>query len=135
MTDDPNLSVDRQWLCEQIVESAGEAILFTDPAGTIRLWNDAAEEIFGYSRPAVIGDSLDRIIPPEYRHAHWRGFEEALERGTTTNPPVVRSRVPALHKERERIKIETSGARIVTESNGNPVGVFNLIRDVTEPYD
>jgi len=44
---------------------------------------------------------------------------------------VARRQAPALHRSGKRIEIETSGARVVTD-DGNPVGVFNLIRDVTD---
>lgn len=135
MTTDGDLAVDSQWLCEQIVDRAGEAVLFADTDGDIRLWNDAAVEIFGYSRAEALGNSLDLIVPEEFREAHWNGYEAALERGRTTSPPVTRTRVPALHKDGGRIQIETSGARVLTDENDDPVGVFNLIRDVSEPSD
>ncbi|WP_137285735.1 PAS domain-containing protein [Halorussus salinisoli] len=130
MTD--GLSADRQWLCERIVEQAGEAVMFADADGVIRLWNEAAEEIFGYSRTEAVGETLDVIVPEKFRDAHWRGYDEALDAGETSSPPVARAQVPALHKNGERIEIETSGARVVTDENGEPVGVFNLVRDVTD---
>ena len=40
---------DRDTLCRQIVETAGDAIIFADRDGIIRLWNRAAEGIFGYT--------------------------------------------------------------------------------------
>lgn len=132
MTDHPQLPVSREWLCERIVDQAGEAVLFADTDEVILLWNDAAAEIFGYSREEAIGSHLDLIIPEEFIDAHRRGYEEALERGEVTSPPVTRTQVPALRKDGERIEIETSGARVVTDESGEIVGVFNLIRDVTD---
>lgn len=132
MSDTSGLPVERQWLCERIVDQAGEAILFADTDGVIRLWNDAAEEIFGFAREEAIGETLDLIVPEEFRDAHWQGYEEALDVGETTSPLVTRTQVPALHKNGDSIAIETSGARVVTDDAGEPVGVFNLIRDVTD---
>lgn len=131
VTDQPELPVDRQWLCERIVDQAGEAVLFVDTDEGILLWNDAAAEIFGYSRAEALGRQLDIIIPDEFIDAHRRGFENALARGEVTSPPVTRTQVPALRKDGQRITIETSGARVVTDESGDVVGVFNLIRDVT----
>ncbi|MFB6194814.1 MAG: PAS domain-containing protein [Haloplanus sp.] len=131
MTDDDGLPVDRGWLCERIVDQGGEAVMFADVDGIIRIWNDAAVEIFGYSREEAIGESLDIIVPEEFRDAHWRGYDEALDAGETTSPTVTRTQVPALCKGGDRIEIETSGARVVTD-DGDPVGVFNMIRDVTD---
>jgi PAS domain S-box-containing protein len=132
MSDTGALPADRGWLCERIVDRAGEAVLFADREGVIRLWNDAAEEIFGYSRAEAVGESLNLIVPAEFREAHWRGFEAAIDAGETTNPAVTRTRVPALQKDGDRIEIETSGARVITDEEGEAVGVVNLIRAVEE---
>ena len=129
---DDDLPVDRQWLCERIVEDAGEAVMFADTDGVIRLWNDAAEELFGYPAEEAIGETLNLIVPEEFRDAHWQGYDDALAEGETSSPPVTRTQVPALNASGDRIQIETSGARVVTDREGNPVGVFNLIRDVTD---
>jgi PAS domain S-box-containing protein len=128
-----DLDVDLGWLCERIVADAGEAVLFADADGVIRLWNEAAAEIFGYVPDEAVGASLDIIVPAEFRDPHWTGYEAALERGETTGDAVVdRTVVPALCADGSRITIETSGATVVTERSGEVVGVFNLIRDVTD---
>ena len=132
MSDGSDLPADRGWLAERVVEQAGEAVLFADVDGIIRLWNDAACEIFGYSRAEAVGASLDIIVPEAYREAHWRGYDAALEAGETTSPAVTRTQVPARRADGTTIQIETSGARVVTGEDGEPVGVFNLIRDVTD---
>jgi PAS domain S-box-containing protein len=111
------LPVDRQWLCGRIVEEAGEAVTFADTDGVIRLWNDAAEEIFGYTAEEAVGERLDIIVPEEFREAHWRGYDEALDASEVTSPPVTRTQVPALHASGDRIEIETSGARVVTDAD------------------
>lgn len=129
---DADIDVDIAWLCERIVADAGEAVLFADAEGVIRLWNDAAEAIFGYSADEAIGSSLDIIVPTDYRNAHWAGFHAAIDRGRTTGDAVVdRTIVPARHADGGRITIETSGATVVTDDGGTPIGVFNLIRDIS----
>ena len=37
-----------EWLCQQIVDSARDAVIFADKDGVIRLWNSGAEVVFGY---------------------------------------------------------------------------------------
>lgn len=45
----------------------------------------------------ALGQSLDLIVPPEFRDAHWAGFSSAMETGTaeidggTTELPVRRA--------------------------------------------
>ena len=45
-----------------IVESAGDLIISTDPAGVIMTWNTAAETATGYARPEVCGSPLAALI-------------------------------------------------------------------------
>lgn len=131
-----NLDTDRRWLCERMVAEAGEAILFADTDGVIRLWNEAATEIFGYTSEEALGESLDIIVPKEFRDPHWDGYNAALENGETTGDDTVeRTIVPAVRKDGSRITIETSGATVVTDDDGTVVGVFNMIRDITDRKD
>jgi PAS domain S-box-containing protein len=58
-----------------------DAIVMTDPMGTIRLWSPGAEKAFGYSASQAIGETLDLIVPAQYRDAHWQGFRRAVEVG------------------------------------------------------
>lgn len=131
MSVESSLPVSREWLCRRVVEQIGEAIVGADTDGVIRLWNRGAEEIFGYTREEAVGESLDLIVPEEYRDAHWQGFDAAIERGETTKEPVARTRVPALRKGGDRIRIESSGSRVISD-DGTPVAVFTAIRDVTD---
>ncbi|MDA8329809.1 MAG: PAS domain-containing protein [Candidatus Dormibacteraeota bacterium] len=58
------------------------ALVVVDRDGVILLWADFAEELTGHAPAAVIGHSLDVIIPPDRRESHWRGFRAAMESGT-----------------------------------------------------
>lgn len=63
MTDEPLW----QELAERIVAEAGDAIVFADREGVIRLWNRRAEEVFGYTAGDALGQTLDIIIPEGLR--------------------------------------------------------------------
>jgi PAS domain S-box-containing protein len=56
-----------------------QAIVITDRTGVIQIWNAAAEAIFGHDAASVVGQTLDLIVPPEYRQHHWKGFRAAIE--------------------------------------------------------
>lgn len=47
-----------------------EAVIFTDREGLVRLWNRAAEAMFGYSAREALGQSLDLIVPERFRARH-----------------------------------------------------------------
>jgi PAS domain S-box-containing protein len=42
-------AVSEEWLAAAVVKESAEAIVVTDPAGIIVLWNDGAARVFGYS--------------------------------------------------------------------------------------
>ena len=50
-----------------IVESADASIISTDLDGTITSWNPAAERIYGYAGPEIVGQPNGLIIPPVSR--------------------------------------------------------------------
>jgi len=57
------------------------ALVIADPAGVICFWSPGAERAFGYRADQAVGQTLDLIVPAEYREAHWRGFRRAIETG------------------------------------------------------
>ncbi len=56
-------------------------VVLADPNGVIRFWSPGAATSFGYSAAQAIGQTLDLIVPSEYRQAHWHGFRRAVEAG------------------------------------------------------
>ncbi len=53
-----------------ILDAAVDAILTIDEKGTVESMNPAAEKLFGYSRPEVIGQNVKMLMPPPYREEH-----------------------------------------------------------------
>lgn len=45
-----------------VIESAEDAIITLNEAGSIQLWNPAAENIFGYEAQEIVGTPFDKII-------------------------------------------------------------------------
>jgi PAS domain S-box-containing protein len=70
------------------------ALVRSDRKGLIVEWDDGAEAFFGYTREEAIGESLDLIVPEEFRDRHWTGFNNAIASGicrmdrAITNVPV-----------------------------------------------
>ena len=54
---------------EQMVRSAGDAIISIDRRGSITGWNPAAERIFGWSAREAVGRSLRGMFPDQYEQA------------------------------------------------------------------
>lgn len=57
------------------------AVVIADAAGVIRFWSAGAAKAFGYASERAVGQTLDLIVPPEYRPAHWTGFRHAMASG------------------------------------------------------
>ena len=66
--------VTEEWLATAVVRESAEAIVVTDPAGIIRLWNDGAARMFGFSADEAMGQSLDVIIPEKLAGAALEGL-------------------------------------------------------------
>jgi PAS domain S-box-containing protein len=52
---------------EHLFEFAPDALFLTDDQGVIRLTNRAAEKMFGWSRDALLGKTLDELLTPSQR--------------------------------------------------------------------
>lgn len=116
-------------ICRQIVDTAGDAVIFADRDGIIRLWNRAAEGIFGYTEEEAVGQSLDLIIPERQRELHWKGYGKVMLDGVTKYGSETLA-VPAVTKDGERISIEFT-INLLRDESGKVVGPVAVVRDVT----
>jgi len=119
----------QEWLYQQIVNRAPEAIIFADHEGKIRLWNTGAEAIFGYRAEEALGQSLDLIIPDRLRGRHWEGYHKVMATGVTRYGKELLA-VPAIRKDGTRISLEFSVA-LLRDETGALLGTAAIIRDVT----
>ncbi|MCG6917909.1 MAG: PAS domain S-box protein [Deltaproteobacteria bacterium] len=122
----------QEWLSQQIVRKAADAIIFADEEGIIRLWNTGAETIFGYPAEEALGQSLDLIVPEKLRNRHWEGYRKVMATGMTKYGQETLA-VPAITKDNNRISIEFTIV-LVTNEAGDPLGTAAIVRDVTERF-
>lgn len=120
------------WLHQQILEQVQDAIVVSDRDGMIRLWNRAAEAMFGYPAGEAVGQSLDFIIPERFREQHWEGYHKVLETGVTRYGTELLA-VPGVRKDGERISLEFS-ISILSDEAGERIGFAAILRDVTERW-
>ncbi len=121
-----------EWLCQQIVENAPDAVILADRDGIIRLWNGGAEAVFGYGAEEALGQSLDLIVPERFRDRHWAGFRNTMATGLTRYGRELLA-VPAIRKDATRISVEFSVA-VLRDSEGQVLGVAAIMRDVSERW-
>jgi len=116
-------------LSEEILNSAGDAIIFADRTGAIRRWNRAAAAVFGFAAEEVLGQSLDLIIPVRLRDAHWAGFDAAMKDDVLKlmgRPTLTRGQ----HKSGRKLYVEMTFALVTV--GGAAEGAVAAARDVTD---
>ncbi|MEO8924089.1 MAG: PAS domain S-box protein [Caldimonas sp.] len=120
-------------LCLAVVEQIADAVIFADREGVIRIWNRAAETLFGFSAIEVVGRSLDIIVPERFRQAHWAGFHRAIESGKTTGAGAVRT-TKATHKAGHTFYVDLSFG-LVRDASGVVIGSTAMGRDCTARFN
>lgn len=53
-----------------LVSTAADGILVIDESGTVRLFNEACERLFGYGPAEVLGRNVSMLMPSPYRQEH-----------------------------------------------------------------
>ena len=117
---------------QEIVEQAPVAIIFADRDGNIRLWNAAAEAVFGYAANEVLGKNLDVIIPEQFRKAHWSAFDDAMVTGHIKYEGKVLT-TRSMHKDGSRLYVDLSFS-VLKNASGTIVGALAVARDCTARY-
>ena len=116
----------------QLIDVIGDAVVVSNVAGKITLWNRAAEEMFGYTAAEALGQNLDIITPERFRARHWEGYHHSMETGTTKYGKQT-LRVPAIHKDGHTLSIAFTVAMLFDEQK-NVSGVVAIIRDETARF-
>lgn len=111
-----------------IIESANDAVITADHDGNILSWNKAAERIFGYQENEVIEQSLQKIMPADFRDAHQNGIERyrASQKKRVIGQTV---ELEGLHKSGRTFPIELS---LSTVDDGENEYFTGIVRDITE---
>ncbi|MGD8828186.1 MAG: PAS domain S-box protein [Gammaproteobacteria bacterium] len=66
---------------QAMLDTAVDAIITIDAAGTIETFNQSAEKIFGYRAAEVIGENVKVLMPSPYREAHDDYLRRYVESG------------------------------------------------------
>jgi len=115
-----------------VTESAHDAIIAADAAGTIRYWNPGATRIFGYAAEEVIGQPLTTLMPDRFRAPHLQGIRRYVE---TREARVVGHTVEleGRRKDGSEFPLELSlAAGPADDEPGGALTFTGVIRDITE---
>lgn len=112
-----------------ILESAMDAIVSIDDAQRVVLYNAAAEKVFGWPPAAVLGQTLDMLIPPRFRGAHGGHIGQFDRTGTTSRRMGDQTVLVGLRANGEEFPIEAS---ISQHSEAGSKLFTVILRDVTD---
>jgi PAS domain S-box-containing protein len=108
-----------------IVESSDDAILSKDLQGTVRSWNRAAEKIFGYTAPEIIGRSVTTLIPAGQLNEETEILSRIRRGEKVEHYETVRQR-----KDGSLVNISLTVSPI-KNSQGRVIGASKIARDIT----
>jgi PAS domain S-box-containing protein len=109
--------------------TAPDAMLTITPEGLIENFNGAAERLFGHAAADILGQPLDRLLPPPERQVHAQHLARFAEEGTQSRRMSPGRVVEGLHLDGHRLVLEVgiSRARI-----GGVLRFTAVARDVGE---
>ncbi|MEQ8853849.1 PAS domain-containing protein [Gimesia sp.] len=117
-----------------LINAFGDAVISVDRDGRFVLWNPGAERLFGYTSTEALGESLDLIIPPQSRKAHWEGFYKAMRLNQTRLGSDL-IHVPMLRKDQTQFPGALT-VGVVRDENKRIVNIGAIIReDTIRQYD
>jgi PAS domain S-box-containing protein len=95
-----------------ILAISAEAIISADASMRITLYNQSAENIFGFSAKEALGQSLDILIPGHFHAAHSRHVEEFSQSAKHSLHMSKRRRVFGLRKDGTEFPMTASVSRL-----------------------
>ena len=103
---------------------ADRAIVVADTAGVIRVWSDAAAEMFAMPAEQAVGQRLDLMIPAHLREVHWKAFEHAVSARVTKYEGLAFAD-PVLHGDGS-VAIHRGWIDLLRDTAGTVVGVISM---------
>lgn len=112
-----------------VIASAMDAIITVDEDQRIRLFNEAAETMFGCAAETVLGQSIERFIPAPYRQRHAAYIQAFAESGDTNRKM---GKLGTLFGERADGSVFPLEASISQTEMGGQQLFTVILRDITE---
>lgn len=110
---------------QAIIEASPLAIIYLDTGGKIKLWNHAAERIFGWKEHEVTNQLLP-IVSNSQMEAYLTRFNRTL-----LGEGLIGEEYTGVRKDGSKIAISISTAPLA-DNQGNVNGIITVVNDITE---
>lgn len=111
-----------------LMETSGQGIVTVTREGTVIAANPAIESMLGWGRGELVGQPLDRLIPPELRRAH-ANHQEHYWSAPRSRPMGSGLRLAALRKDGSSVPVEVSLNHVQTSVGDR---AFAFVTDISE---
>jgi two-component system, cell cycle sensor histidine kinase and response regulator CckA len=109
-----------------LLDAVGQAVVATDPAGTITYWNHAAESLYGWSADAALGRNVMDVTPAEHSREQAEAIMGCLRTGRSWSGEFVVRR-----RDGTRFRAFVTDTPIV-DATGRLTGIVGVSVDVSE---
>ena len=116
-------------ITQQLLRFSPDALIVVDQRGTIRFVSDTVTELFGYAPGALLGQSMDVLVPERLRSRHTEHVSSFLTRPSNRE---MGARIADLAARRADGSEFSAGIRLSPFKIGDKLFVAAAIRDVTE---
>jgi sigma-B regulation protein RsbU (phosphoserine phosphatase) len=110
----------------RILDAVDQAIIVTDPAGTILRWSRGASQLYGWSEEEVVGRSILEVTPAEHAADAAADVMETLRAGATWSGEMV------LRKRSGDTFLARVTDTPVLDDDGEALSIIGISEDVTD---
>ncbi len=110
----------------QVIDGTSYAVIAADEQGVIRVWNDAAGVLLGYTAAEALGHSVELVIPDSLQAAHGACYARAMSGGRGYSR-ANETTVPARCRDGTTMQIR-GNITVLQDNSGRVIGAALIVR-------
>jgi PAS domain S-box-containing protein len=109
-----------------LLNAVGQAVIATEPDGTVIFWNEAAARLYGWPASEALGRKLQHLVPAELTGEHMAETMAQLRVGETRGGEFLVSR-----RDGHTFPVAATGSPVYNE-RGEMFAIVSVSRDITD---